>query len=103
MILAPTRELVQQIYNEARKFAFGTIMRVGICYGGTSVAMQKQNLGRGASIIVGTLGRFAHFVNEGIITLEKVRQAIDAVPPLTSTCIPQEWMYGVVKIINKNC
>ncbi|PAV64262.1 hypothetical protein WR25_13300 [Diploscapter pachys] len=72
VILAPTRELVQQIYNEARKFAFGTIMRVGICYGGTSVAMQKQNLGRGASIIVGTLGRFAHFVNEGIITLEKM-------------------------------
>jgi superfamily II DNA/RNA helicase len=36
LIIAPARELARQIYNEARKFATDTPVRIGILYGGTS-------------------------------------------------------------------
>jgi probable ATP-dependent RNA helicase DDX4 len=44
LIVAPTRELARQIFNEARKFAHGTAVRVGVLYGGTSGAFQVPPL-----------------------------------------------------------
>ncbi|KIH42286.1 DEAD/DEAH box helicase [Ancylostoma duodenale] len=46
IIIAPTRELAVQIYNEARKFANGTVLHVACIYGGTSVMIQRQQLTR---------------------------------------------------------
>lgn len=40
VIISPTRELAIQIYNEARKFALRSILKVNIAYGGTSVGYQ---------------------------------------------------------------
>ncbi|VDM83901.1 unnamed protein product [Strongylus vulgaris] len=46
IIIAPTRELAVQIYNEARKFANGSVLHVACIYGGTAVMTQRQQLRR---------------------------------------------------------
>jgi ATP-dependent RNA helicase DDX46/PRP5 len=47
LILAPTRELVQQIYKETRSFAKAVGMEVIAVYGGVSVTGQLSELKRG--------------------------------------------------------
>lgn len=57
LVVGPTRELVVQIYNEARKFAYGTMIRPVVLYGGVNVNHQLQQVEQGAHIVVGTPGR----------------------------------------------
>ncbi|KAK0748126.1 P-loop containing nucleoside triphosphate hydrolase protein [Apiosordaria backusii] len=57
LILAPTRELVQQIENEARKFATPLGFTVVSIVGGHSLEEQAYALRNGAEIIVATPGR----------------------------------------------
>lgn len=62
LIIAPTRELVIQIYDECRKFSNSTIVRCVRVYGGTSTAHQMNDLSKGAHIIVATPGRLLDFI-----------------------------------------
>uniref|UniRef100_A0A8R1DEU6 RNA helicase n=1 Tax=Caenorhabditis japonica TaxID=281687 RepID=A0A8R1DEU6_CAEJA len=73
IILTPTRELADQIYNEGRKFSFQTMVEIKPVYGGLAVNYNRGQLEKGASIIVGTVGRIKHFIEEGIICLNKIR------------------------------
>ncbi|KAI3913565.1 hypothetical protein MKX01_022146 [Papaver californicum] len=57
LIMAPTRELVQQIHSDIRKFAkVAGVISVPV-YGGSGVAQQISELKRGAEIVVCTPGR----------------------------------------------
>ncbi|CAP31774.2 Protein CBR-GLH-1 [Caenorhabditis briggsae] len=73
IILTPTRELADQIYNEGRKFAYQTMMEIKPVYGGLAVGYNKSQIERGATIVVGTVGRIKHFCEEGTIKLDKCR------------------------------
>lgn len=73
VIVSPTRELCIQIFNEAKKFARDSILKVCILYGGTSVMHQKTNVMRGCHILVATPGRLNDFVNRGYITFASTR------------------------------
>ena len=57
LVLAPTRELAQQIREESKKFAFRTGLRVGVAYGGTPFGGQMRELERGCDVLVATPGR----------------------------------------------
>lgn len=57
LILAPARELAQQIYLEAKKFAKGLGMRATAVYGGSSVSEQIANIKRGSDVVICTPGR----------------------------------------------
>jgi len=57
MILAPTRELVQQIVIELQKLAHGQDVVICGIYGGEPIERQLRSLSRGVDIIVGTPGR----------------------------------------------
>ncbi|KAA0176988.1 hypothetical protein FNF27_01318 [Cafeteria roenbergensis] len=57
LILAPTRELVTQLYHETRKFAKGLGLNVVPLYGGSNVGTQVSMLRKGAHVVVGTPGR----------------------------------------------
>ena len=76
IIVAPTRELVLQIYHEARKFSHGTVIRPVVVYGGTSVRHQLDTLERGCHIVVGTPGRLLDFIERGKISLSQVKFVI---------------------------
>ncbi|XP_028131448.1 ATP-dependent RNA helicase DDX42 isoform X1 [Diabrotica virgifera virgifera] len=72
MILAPTRELALQIYNDAKKFAKVYDLRVICAYGGGSKWEQSLALKTGAEIVVATPGRIIDHVKSGSTNLQRV-------------------------------
>jgi len=62
LILAPTRELVNQIVDNLRGFARHSELRIATVVGGTSINNQKRNLQRGVDILVATPGRLLNLV-----------------------------------------
>ncbi|XP_068165438.1 probable ATP-dependent RNA helicase DDX4 [Antennarius striatus] len=73
LIVAPTRELINQIYLEARKFAFGTCVRPAVVYGGVSVSYQMREISRGCSVLCGTPGRLLDVIQRGKVGLSQLR------------------------------
>nr|ABE27759.1 vasa [Azumapecten farreri] len=76
LVVAPTRELALQIFNDARKFSHGTMLRPVVLYGGTSVGYQLKQVENGAHIVVGTPGRLIDVINKGKISLAKLKYLI---------------------------
>lgn len=62
LVVAPTRELAVQIFNETRKFCYRSMLRPCVVYGGVSIKEQISLLNRGCDILVGTPGRLGDFV-----------------------------------------
>ncbi|KAL0820580.1 hypothetical protein ABMA28_006424 [Loxostege sticticalis] len=73
IIVSPTRELTLQIFNEARKFSYGSILKIAVAYGGTAVRHQGDNIARGCHILVATPGRLHDFVDRSRVSFESVR------------------------------
>nr|ACM80366.1 vasa [Patiria miniata] len=76
IIVSPTRELTSQIYNEAYKFARGTMLRPVVIYGGTSVGHQLREVGKGCHLLVATPGRLMDFINRGRIKVSKCKYLV---------------------------
>jgi ATP-dependent RNA helicase DeaD len=57
IVLAPTRELTQQIVGELQKLALGTDVAVCGVFGGEPIERQIRALQRGVDLVVGTPGR----------------------------------------------
>jgi len=69
IILAPTRELVQQIVVELQKLAKGQDAVVCGIYGGEPIERQLRSLERGVDIVVGTPGRVIDLMERGALYL----------------------------------
>lgn len=76
VIVAPTRELAIQIYNEARKFASDSYIKMCLCYGGTSTRHQSSNVSRGCHVLVATPGRLLDFVDKTFLSFDDVRYVV---------------------------
>ncbi|XP_026152200.1 DEAD-box helicase 3 X-linked a isoform X5 [Mastacembelus armatus] len=70
LVLAPTRELALQIYDEARKFAYRSRVRPCVVYGGADIGQQIRELERGCHLLVATPGRLVDMMERGKIGLE---------------------------------
>ncbi|KAK3095345.1 hypothetical protein FSP39_013504, partial [Pinctada imbricata] len=70
LVLAPTRELASQIYDEARKFAYRSRVRPCVVYGGADIGAQMRDLDRGCHLLVATPGRLVDMLERGKIGLE---------------------------------
>ncbi|XP_015122823.1 ATP-dependent RNA helicase DDX3X [Diachasma alloeum] len=73
LVLAPTRELATQIYDEARKFAYRSRMRPAVVYGGSNIGDQMRELDRGCHLLVATPGRLVDMLGRGKIGLHNCR------------------------------
>lgn len=72
LILAPTRELAQQICDEIAKFSSHEApLRTALLIGGRPYFQQLQDLKRNSRIIVGTPGRVRDHLERGTLRLEK--------------------------------
>ncbi|XP_076053085.1 ATP-dependent RNA helicase DDX42 isoform X1 [Oratosquilla oratoria] len=72
LILAPTRELAQQIYSEAKKFGKVYNIQVVCAYGGGSKWEQSKALEAGAEIVVATPGRMIDMIKMKATNLQRV-------------------------------
>ncbi|KAF3061454.1 Pre-mRNA-splicing ATP-dependent RNA helicase prp28 [Daldinia childiae] len=71
LIIAPTRELVQQIESEAKKFAIPLGFTVVSLVGGHSLEEQAFALRNGAEIIVATPGRLVDCIERRLLVLSQ--------------------------------
>lgn len=57
LILVPTRELAQQVFDNLVSYAEGCDIHIVTAYGGTSMNVQTRNLANGCDILIATPGR----------------------------------------------
>ncbi|RYP56802.1 hypothetical protein DL771_011577 [Monosporascus sp. 5C6A] len=76
LILAPTRELVSQIYDEARKFAYRSWVRPCVVYGGADIGTQLRQIERGCDCLVATPGRLVDLIERGRISLQNIKYLV---------------------------
>ena len=74
LILAPTRELAEQICKELRAFSGKRI--VSVVYGGVSYGPQRKALAKGVDILVACPGRLEDLIEQRELTLEDVKQVV---------------------------
>ncbi len=74
LVLAPTRELAEQISTEIRTFA-GSV-RVGVVYGGVGYGPQLKSLRQGIEILVACPGRLEDLIQRGDVRLDQVDHVV---------------------------
>jgi len=71
IVLAPTRELAQQIEGEAKKFAEPLGFKCVSLVGGHSIEEQSYNMRDGAEIIIATPGRLVDCIERRVLVLSQ--------------------------------
>ncbi|XP_068107335.1 probable ATP-dependent RNA helicase DDX4 [Hyperolius riggenbachi] len=73
IIIAPTRELINQIYLDARKFSYGTVVRPVVVYGGTMTGHSIRQISQGCNVLCATPGRLLDIIKKEKIGLSKIQ------------------------------
>ncbi|MDQ0561748.1 ATP-dependent RNA helicase RhlE [Rhizobium mesoamericanum] len=76
LILAPTRELVNQIAQNLKNFLRKSHLRINVVVGGVSINKQQLQLEKGTDILVATPGRLLDLVARRAIGLTAVRYLV---------------------------
>nr|WP_175582133.1 DEAD/DEAH box helicase [Phaeobacter sp. HF9A] len=69
LILAPTRELANQIAETLKALTDGSPLKTGLVVGGVSINPQINRLSRGTDILVATPGRLLDILDRGALDL----------------------------------
>eukprot|EP00331_Platyophrya_macrostoma_P030090 CAMPEP_0176437136 /NCGR_PEP_ID=MMETSP0127-20121128/18426_1 /TAXON_ID=938130 /ORGANISM="Platyophrya macrostoma, Strain WH" /LENGTH=832 /DNA_ID=CAMNT_0017820673 /DNA_START=6 /DNA_END=2504 /DNA_ORIENTATION=- len=72
LVLAPTRELAMQIYEEFKPFGNAARLRATCIYGGADKFPQKRDLRSGCELVIATPGRLIDFLESGDTNLKRV-------------------------------
>lgn len=72
LILAPTRELAEQIHEAIGVLGRNTGLRSMTIYGGVSAQVQSTKLRRGVEIIVACPGRLLDHITQGNVKLDRI-------------------------------
>ncbi len=73
LVLAPTRELAQQVAEQAVRYGQHLRMRVVCLYGGAPYPVQNRQLARGVDLLVATPGRLLDHIDRGRIDLSQLQ------------------------------
>ncbi len=76
LIIAPTRELADQIYHEAERLGKFTGFRFLAVYGGVDYQKQMATLQKGVDVLIGTPGRLIDYYKQRVYSLKKTRYLI---------------------------
>ncbi len=72
VILAPTRELAQQIERDAVLLGAATGLSMMVVYGGAGYKSQREQLSSGVDLLIGTPGRLLDYYRQGVFSLAAV-------------------------------
>ncbi len=73
VVIAPTRELAQQIEEQFREFSYDMRLFSTLLVGGSNIDQQIRRLRRGPHIIIGTPGRMMDLMKRGELDLGNVK------------------------------
>jgi ATP-dependent RNA helicase RhlB len=73
LILAPTRELAVQIYNDAQALTRHTEFTSAAVFGGTGYDKQRKQLEEGVDILIGTPGRLIDYYKQHVYDLKAIQ------------------------------
>jgi ATP-dependent RNA helicase DDX3X len=77
LVVAPTRELCCQIFDEARRLCYRSMLRPCVAYGGGPKREQMDELRKGCDILVATPGRLIDFMSSpNLLSLNRLRFTI---------------------------
>ncbi len=76
LIIAPTRELIIQIYDDAKKLAKHTPLKLHAVYGGVDYEKQLKAFGQGVDILIGTPGRLIDYLKQHAYSLSKAEMLV---------------------------
>ena len=76
LIVAPTRELAQQVARELQWLYASTGARLATCVGGMDMREERKALARGAHIVIGTPGRLADHIKRGSLVTSDMRAVV---------------------------
>ena len=76
LILEPTRELAQQVFESFESYGKFTGMRTVLIHGGVGYGAQREGLQKGADVIVATPGRLLDFMEDGTIKVGGIKHLV---------------------------
>jgi ATP-dependent RNA helicase DDX3X len=97
VVVVPTRELAQQIFDEARRLCYRSMLRPVCSYGGIPIGINLQELGKGCDLLIGTPGRLQDLMNKpDVLSMRRVKfTVIDEADEMLSG----EWDDDMAKIM----
>ncbi|KAI9715849.1 MAG: hypothetical protein M1812_005669 [Candelaria pacifica] len=77
LVVAPSRELAMQIFDEARRFCYRSMLRPCVVYGGGPSRDQRDELAKGCDVLIATPGRLCDFMDKPhVLSLNRVKYTI---------------------------
>ena len=76
LILAPTRELALQIYQEAKKFTYRSYVRPCVAYGGADISAQLRLIDRGCHLLIATPGRLVDMLERRRLSFTNIQYLV---------------------------
>ncbi|KAI1335347.1 P-loop containing nucleoside triphosphate hydrolase protein [Xylariaceae sp. FL0016] len=77
VIICPARELAIQIFNEARKLCYRSMLRPAVVYGGGPLREQQITLGKGCDVLVASPGRLIDMMERPhVLSLRRVKYMV---------------------------
>lgn len=76
IVMAPTRELAIQIFNDALPLMESTGIKAALAYGGESYDKQHAVIEKGVDILIGTTGRIIDFYKQRVFNLNNIQAVV---------------------------
>ena len=76
MVLAPTRELAIQIYNDIKVLGAYSGLSYALVYGGIDYESQKQKASEEIDVLIGTPGRIIDFFKQRVFSLKNIQALV---------------------------
>jgi ATP-dependent RNA helicase RhlE len=76
LVLVPTRELAEQVYDSFREYGRNLPLRMHVAYGGVSINPQMMKLRKGLDVLVATPGRLLDLYRQNAVKFTQLQTLV---------------------------